>query len=116
MFLKRYLQRKDRAEGFTRPDARRSVEVANRVGDLARAARAYTKRSRPRRQIDIVEKVKHLRLELRFEALGDQEALADSQVYVFVSGAVDLVATKCTVASSVGSHRSTGGFIGSRKS
>src|SRR4029077_7295858 len=35
MFLKRYLQRKNRAEGFARPDARRSVEVTNRVGNLA---------------------------------------------------------------------------------
>ena len=39
-FLERYPQRKHRAEGFARPDAWRSVEVANRVGDLARAARA----------------------------------------------------------------------------
>jgi hypothetical protein len=34
-FLKRYLHRKNRAEGFARPDAWRSVEVANRVGNLA---------------------------------------------------------------------------------
>src|SRR5438309_5380580 len=39
-FLERYPQRKHRAEGFARPDAWRSVEVANRIGDLARAARA----------------------------------------------------------------------------
>src|SRR4029077_2028455 len=112
MFLKRYLQRKNRAEGFARPDDRRSVGVTNGVGNLASA---ITKGARPRGQVDIVEEVKQLRLELRFEALCDEEALADSQVYVFESGAVDLVATKCAVAPSVGSDRSTRGGVWRRE-
>src|SRR6266446_434595 len=79
------LQRQLHVERFARPNARRSVVVANRVTGLSEAAAQPTAR---RRKVDSVEEVVHLDSELRIDAFRDLRVFNDGKVHGRKTGSV----------------------------
>src|SRR5207248_226740 len=82
------LDRQLHVEWLARADARRAVEVANRIRDRAVAV----DRARSGSKIDAVKQVKHLGAELHFHPLANRDVLEHRQVNVSISRGMELIA------------------------
>src|SRR3984893_14994864 len=94
--LKNDLERKLHVEGFSRPDTRGAVEVADRIGGDAETTAIGAAR---RRQIRAVEEVKHFDTELRADAFPDLGVLHDREVHGGITRSIERVTSAVPLGS-----------------
>ena len=100
--LEENLQAQLHVEGFTGPDARSAIKVADGVADDAtcRTGRAYTGG-----EVHPIERVKQLDPELCLEPFGDRHVLENGEIQVRETGTVNLVAAKRAQESGAGRNK-----------